>query len=113
MADTDWIELSLSIPEVSDEKREVAVAILADIGFESFSDTETGITAYIGSSTFTQELIVSSGLFDLPLFKGADISYHVIERVNWNIEWEKNFQPVIIAGKCSVRASFHPTATKC
>jgi ribosomal protein L11 methyltransferase len=112
MADTDWIELSLNIPEADDEKRDIAVAILADIGFESFSNTESGITAYISSPEFTDNYIKSSGLLDLPMFKGTEAFYKIIERVNWNSEWEKNFQPVIIAGRCSVRASFHPKPEK-
>ena len=27
---------------------------------------------------------------------------------NWNAEWEKKFEPVLIAGKCYVHAQFHP-----
>jgi ribosomal protein L11 methyltransferase len=27
---------------------------------------------------------------------------------NWNAEWEKNFEPVLIADKCYIRAPFHP-----
>jgi ribosomal protein L11 methyltransferase len=108
MAETDWIELSLTIPEADEEKRDIAVAILADIGYESFSNTESGITAYISSPEFNYDLIKSSGLLDLPMFSGTETEYRIIERVNWNREWEKSFQPVVIAGRCSVRASFHP-----
>ncbi|MDQ4141318.1 MAG: 50S ribosomal protein L11 methyltransferase, partial [Bacteroidota bacterium] len=31
-----------------------------------------------------------------------------IEKQNWNEEWEKNFEPLLIGDVCSVRASFHP-----
>ena len=31
-----------------------------------------------------------------------------IEQVNWNEEWEKNFEPIDVNGKCHVRAPFHP-----
>jgi ribosomal protein L11 methyltransferase len=31
-----------------------------------------------------------------------------LEDINWNREWESNYQPVTIAGKCHVRAPFHP-----
>lgn len=33
--------------------------------------------------------------------------YSVIEAINWNAEWEKNFYPLIIGGFCSIRADFH------
>jgi ribosomal protein L11 methyltransferase len=26
----------------------------------------------------------------------------------WNEEWEKNFEPIDVDGKCHVRAPFHP-----
>ena len=37
-----------------------------------------------------------------------EYSHRVITRQNWNAEWEKNFQPLVIADKVSVRAPFHP-----
>lgn len=108
MTDTDWIELNMIIPEPDDEKRDVAVAILADIGFESFSNTGTGISAYISRVAFAPDAVTESGLTDLPVFKGCSFTHRIIERINWNQEWEKNFDPLIIAGRCSVRAPFHP-----
>ena len=38
-----------------------------------------------------------------------DIQYtsEEIEQVNWNEEWEKNFNPIIVDNVCSVRAPFH------
>ncbi|HEX9826829.1 MAG TPA: 50S ribosomal protein L11 methyltransferase, partial [Flavobacteriaceae bacterium] len=38
-----------------------------------------------------------------------EISYtfEEIEQTNWNEEWEKNFNPIIVNGTCSVRAPFH------
>ncbi len=40
----------------------------------------------------------------------AAISYETkkIAKQNWNEEWEKNFEPLIIGNNVSVRASFHP-----
>jgi ribosomal protein L11 methyltransferase len=31
----------------------------------------------------------------------------VIGEKNWNEEWEKNYEPVLIAGRCHIRAPFH------
>lgn len=108
MADSDWIELSLIIPDPDDGKREVAVAILADIGFESFANNEAGIAAYIQGMKFSSEMVTATGILDLPMFQGGSLSYRTIEKINWNLEWEKNFEPVIIANRCYVRAPFHP-----
>src|SRR5690606_6097713 len=30
-----------------------------------------------------------------------------VERKNWNEEWEKNYDPIIVSDSCVVRASFH------
>jgi ribosomal protein L11 methyltransferase len=108
MSNNNWTELTVIIPDVDQEKRDIAIALLADIGCESFSETDSGITAYISSSLFTDETLIASGIYDLPILKGIEISNRIIERVNWNKEWEKNFSPVIIARQCSVRAPFHP-----
>ena len=29
------------------------------------------------------------------------------EKINWNEEWEKNYDPIDVEGKCLVRATFH------
>jgi ribosomal protein L11 methyltransferase len=102
------IELTVIIPDADQEKRDIAVALLADIGYESFSDTQTGVTAYISSSLFSGEALNTCGIYNLPVLSGIVTSTRLIKRVNWNREWEKNFQPVIIAERCSVRAPFHP-----
>nr|MCU0354657.1 50S ribosomal protein L11 methyltransferase [Cytophagales bacterium] len=44
----------------------------------------------------------------------ADVKYEtaVMPRRNWNEEWEKNYQPIVIGGQCVVRASFHQIAER-
>ena len=37
-----------------------------------------------------------------------DYTFEEIGQVNWNEEWEKNFVPIDVDGKCHVRAPFHP-----
>src|SRR5690606_20374736 len=34
-------------------------------------------------------------------------SFDKIEKQNWNEEWEKNYEPIIVDDKCLIRASFH------
>jgi ribosomal protein L11 methyltransferase len=38
-----------------------------------------------------------------------EYTFEEIEQVNWNEEWEKNFEPIDVDGKCHVRAPFHQT----
>lgn len=94
---------------------EILIAELGYAGFESFTETETGVIAYIQKEeAFPDNKIVD---FKLPLENiqilrsdEFDISYTAeeIEQVNWNEEWEKNFDPIEVDGRCAVRAPFHP-----
>ena len=86
---------------------EILVAELGELPFESFVDTEFGITAYIQKNLWNENIIDDLFILDNPDFV---ISYKIeeIEQVNWNEEWEKNFEPIDVDGNCHVRAPFHP-----
>jgi len=85
---------------------EILIAELGYAGFESFVENEDGITAYIQSQEFKEDLLGDIQILNSDEF---EISYtsKEIEQVNWNSEWEKNFNPIIVSNKCSVRAPFH------
>ena len=34
-------------------------------------------------------------------------TFEDIEQINWNAEWEKNFNPIVVDNVCAVRAPFH------
>lgn len=90
---------------------EILVAELGEKPFESFIETEFGITAYVQKDLWTED-ILEDILEDIFILTSPEfvISYVVeeIEQVNWNEEWEKNFEPIDVDGKCHVRAPFHP-----
>ena len=85
---------------------EILIAELGNVGFESFVETETGVNAFIQKEEWNEEIlqelyILSSDEFEI------SFSTEEIEQVNWNEEWEKNFDPIIVEDECSVRAPFH------
>ena len=86
---------------------EILVAELGELPFESFIDSDFGIIAFI-----QKELYADGILDDLFILKSPEftISYKIeeIDQVNWNEEWEKNFEPIDVDGNCHVRAPFHP-----
>lgn len=86
---------------------EILVAELGEKPFESFIDSDFGIVAYIKKEFWTEDLLDDLFILQSPEFT---ISYKVeeIEQVNWNEEWEKNFEPIDVDGRCHVRAPFHP-----
>jgi len=102
----DYLEFNFTITPVN-PGNEILTAMLADIGFESFIETETGLLAYMPSAKFSVKEIEN-----MEILKNSNFSigyeYKIIKDKNWNEEWESNYSPVFIAGKCCVRASFHP-----
>lgn len=99
----EYLEFKISCNE---EYREILIAVLAVIGFDSFLESETGIEAYI-----------TEDLFDRAAFDEVIDQYKVdgeisveegrMAKVNWNEEWEKNYDPIEVGDEVYVRASFH------
>lgn len=85
---------------------EILVAELGEKPFESFIETEFGVTAYIQKALWTEDVLEDIFILTSPEFT---VSYTVeeIEQVNWNEEWEKNFEAIDVDGICHVRAPFH------
>ncbi len=103
----EYTKTSWKIDPDSEINREILVANLGNIGYESFTETGEYIEAYIVSRDFSQEGL--SDLFpeDFTLFKSS-YTYEIIPDQNWNEVWEKNyFQPLMIADRCLIRAPFH------
>ncbi len=86
---------------------EILVAELGELPFESFIETEFGLTAYIQKQFWTESILEDIYILNSPEFT-ISYTFEEIEQVNWNEEWEKNFNPIDVDGKCHVRAPFHP-----
>ena len=100
----DFIELTVQAPP---ELADMLVAELGEVGFDTFEDHDAGFCAYTTEEAFDRDAVAEimsryQGIGEL------EFSDRVITRQNWNAEWEKNFQPLVIAGRVSVRAPFHP-----
>ena len=91
--------------------QDILVAELGEIGFESFMNSSNGLLAYIPQHAFDPELL-SAALNRLP--EQVDYTETLIPPQNWNLEWEKQFEPVWLTDKCLIRAPFHePAAGNC
>jgi len=104
--DMNYIEYDFTVTPI-ELGVEILVAELAEVGFESFVDTPTGVKAYIPKNLWREDVLEDVSLLENEEFT---ISYQVteIEQVNWNEEWEKNFSPIVVEDICTVRANFHP-----
>ena len=97
-------EVSPSIPG-----KEILMAELGILGFESFVESAEGLSAYIQKKDHYSNILESLKISENPEFS---ISHRVeeIEQVNWNALWEANFKPIVVDERCSIRASFHDPA---
>ena len=89
------------------DARDVLAAMLGDCGFETFEETEQGITGYIQQQLFQKEL-VDECVNDFP-FPDITIIYNVeeAEYKDWNEQWEnEGFQPITI-GECTIHDGRH------
>jgi ribosomal protein L11 methyltransferase len=102
----DYTEVKISISPYNEQYAEIITALLADIGFDSFAEFEEGLSAYIPSQNYKEE-ILSQTISELRLSSEISYSSAVIKSQNWNEEWEKNFSPITIGEQCYVRAPFH------
>lgn len=91
---------------VSADYSDILMAELAALGFESFVETDEGLSAYILEPDFDEAAI--QAVVDKYAAQTA-IAYRInsLEKKNWNEEWERNYQPIDVQGKIRVRASFH------
>jgi ribosomal protein L11 methyltransferase len=86
---------------------EILIAELGEKAFESFTETETGIDAFVQKELWDETIL--DGIFILQSEEfNINYTFKEIEQINWNEEWEKNFEPIEVDGKCHVRAPFHP-----
>ncbi len=86
---------------------EILVAELGELPFESFIESDFGVVAYIQKQFWNENILDDLHILSSPEFV---VSYTIeeIEQVNWNEEWEKNFEAIEVDGICHVRAPFHP-----
>jgi len=98
--------IQISIDVLDEAIRDMMIAELADLGFDGFEETETGLFSYIESSRF--DSVVRKGLEELANQYGATYTSASIDKQNWNALWESNFEPVLVDDFVGVRAGFHP-----
>ncbi|NEN23733.1 50S ribosomal protein L11 methyltransferase [Cryomorpha ignava] len=85
---------------------EILVSQLAEIGFESFEETQTGVVGYVPENLHNSADVATC----VKMLEGmGDIKFksELIPDQNWNAVWESEYPVVTIGDKCIVRAPFH------
>jgi ribosomal protein L11 methyltransferase len=84
------------------EKQDLLIALLDDAGYEGYEEGQGFLSAFIPQEKF-DETTLSAIEAQQQVIATKDL----VKEKNWNEEWEKNFQPVVIDQFCAVRADFH------
>lgn len=109
----DYTEVRIGFTPCSEVITDIAAALLADAGFETFVPDETGLTAYIPAGKYNDGLRDSLTGFPIP---DVEITWQAtnIEGQDWNHEWEKNyFKPIVVGDRCVIHSSFHKDIPQC
>ncbi|MDE5417127.1 50S ribosomal protein L11 methyltransferase [Labilibaculum sp. DW002] len=109
----DYIELKCQIQPFTEEIAEILIAELGELEYESFTQSDDAVEAYIQVPLFDMEAVKQISLNHLSNAPFTlSYSHKTIESQDWNAVWESNFNPVIIADQVVIRASFHTDTPK-
>lgn len=103
--DNIYIEYDFTVTP-KDPATEILIAELGGVGFESFVENDHGVVAYIQKNDWNEAILEDLFVLSSSEFK-IEYSHKEIAQTNWNAEWEKNFNPIQVDNKVSVRAPFH------
>ena len=107
MNSQEYIEVAIRIAPFTEENAEIVTAEISELPFESFSSEDPYLKCYIQKDLYDAAVlkVVMNGLegygFDI------DWSANLIPATNWNALWESQFEPIVVDGKCTIKASFH------
>ena len=111
-----YIEVTITLNPV-DPYRDLLVDALGNEGpYDSFVETPNGLKAYVPADQFEEDWL-KSRIDDLKQFSILNSQFSIREMPdkNWNEEWEKQHQPVLVEAdngkKIWVRAPFHEHRT--
>lgn len=95
----------------TDPYRDLLIYSLGDEGpYDSFENTADGVKAYVETEKYDEEFLVAC-LDEMKTMDGQlEYSYAAQEMPDkdYNEEWERQHQAVLVDGFCWVRAPFHP-----
>lgn len=98
--------IEVAFPANGSQKTELLSAILNGYGFEGIEELPHSLKGYIRADLFNANNLASyfNRFDDL---RGIQFVHRKVPNKNWNEAWEKSYEPVTIASKVRIRASFH------
>ena len=97
-----YIAVEISCGE---DLKEILMAELGEGPYDSFLETDGGLDAYVEKDQFDEQFL-QQVLAQYQLSED-DYKIQLVEEKNWNVEWEKHFEPIVVDDQCLVKATFH------
>lgn len=100
-------QYSFSFANPEEELLDALTAYLSLSGFEGFYSEGNVLNAYIEEENLKAGL--PETILSAPAFSDLSISFEVqdLPEKNWNEEWERSYEPVIVDDICAIIAPFH------
>lgn len=86
---------------------DILIAELSEVKFDTFLENDRGFQACTVAEEYDEAAVKEIVERYKQLVVPLTYTVEEVEKKNWNEEWEKNYDPIIVADKCIVRASFH------
>jgi ribosomal protein L11 methyltransferase len=105
--------IEISFTNINNEHQEMLIAMLDQIGFEGFEESEHDLKAFIKEPLFSQ-----ANLDEIATSLNCVYELTFIEEENWNANWESSFDPIMLLHPetknpfAFIRAGFHEASTQ-
>ncbi len=108
--------IQITMPVSDPVSREILIATLSGRGYEGFEEEEDSLHAFYTRNTIQRGRVAGAARRvrgtrasrrAARLSPPLEYTRTLILPKNWNEQWEKDFQPVVVGGFCAVRAFFH------
>ena len=87
--------------------REILIAKLSQLPFESVLETPNGFKAYMAAEVWQEAYLSVFKEFDSSDTR-ITVTQKTIPATNWNLTWESDYDPIVVDDRCRIRAPFHP-----
>lgn len=90
----------------SPELTDLLIAEIAEVGFDSFLENDKGFDAYVEGNQYDADALEAVRV-KYAAQGPVSFEFGKEEKRNWNEQWEKSYEPIIVDDQCIIRAEFH------
>lgn len=91
----------------SEQTREFVLAVVSQFDFDTFEDQPNGLLAFAPQALIDEDEVRQT-LADYPEWVNGELEFSIVERQNWNAQWEESFDPVFVDDRAVIYPPFKP-----